>query len=367
MTLLEYFAKIPDFRRDQGKRFGLAQLLTIITLGVMSGYYGYRELRTFMKANELELKEILNLTWAKMPSHVTIRTIMQEVEAKEMITQFNAWCVGNQEPLAKAGIALDGKCLGSTVKQVHQTEQDFVQVVSAFVHQRQQVLGVTSFQSSKQGEGQAVRDLLKKLQLKDAIFTLDALHCQKKTLTLINQQGNHYVVQLKNNCAKLMAQAQSIISQQAPLDCYHSREKQKGRLEERMVRVFACPVTLPQWRSAQIKTLIVVDRRTQRQEDITHKTHFYLSSLTDHSAQVFAKLIRGHWSIENNLHWVKDVIQNEDQATLRQANAAQNLSIFKNIALNTFRQHGYSSLKHAIISFSNKIPQLFNLIHPLRT
>ncbi len=182
MSLSRYLSQIADFRRGQGQRYNLVSLLTLITLGVMSGYYGYRELAAFMKANEAELKAQLKLKWRRMPSHVTIRTVMRNVPSEELTSVFSQWAQEQGYDVGEA-IAIDGKCLGSTVKQAHDTEQNFVQIVSAFAHQRQVVLGKTSFQNGKQGEGQAVRDLLEHLELVGAIFTLDALHCQKNAQT----------------------------------------------------------------------------------------------------------------------------------------------------------------------------------------
>ena len=179
MKLVEYFKQIPDFRRGQGQRYDLATVLIIITLGVMSGYYGYRELGAFMKANEAELKALLKLKWRAMPSYVTVRTIMRNVPAEDLTAAFTQWAQEQGYDEGEA-IALDGKCLRSTVEQAHDEQQNFVQIVSAFAHQRQLVLGKTSFQNGKEGEGQAVRDLLEQLELDGAIFTLDALHCQKK-------------------------------------------------------------------------------------------------------------------------------------------------------------------------------------------
>lgn len=179
MKLQEYFNDIPDFRRGQGQRYDLPSFLMMITLGVMSGYHGYRELSAFMKGNEPELKEILSLKWRRMPSHVTVRTIMSQLPSASLIAVFNGWTREHYGYEEGEAVAVDGKCLGSTVEQAHTTEQDFVQVVSAFAQQRQIVLGKGSFHNGKQGEGQAVRELLAHLDLKGVIFTLDALHCQK--------------------------------------------------------------------------------------------------------------------------------------------------------------------------------------------
>ena len=182
----------------------------------------------------------------------------------------------------------------------------------------------------------------------------------KKTLKQIRQSDNHYVVQLKDNCSTLVAQAQ-LIKANLPRDSFFSRETNRGRLEMRWVRVYDWSGSPPAWAEAEFATLIVVDRFTLRSQEFSHKQHFYLSDLSHPSALDFAHLIRGHWAIENSLHWVKDVILDEDRATLSEANAAENLSTFKDFAINIFRNHGFNSLKYALIFFANKLPKLCHL------
>ncbi len=182
----------------------------------------------------------------------------------------------------------------------------------------------------------------------------------KKTLKQIRQNDSHYVVQVKDNCSTLVARAQQIKAH-LPRDSFFSRETNKGRLEMRWARVYDWSGSPAAWAEAEFATLIVVDRFTKRQQEFFHKQHFYLSDLKEPGALDFAQLIRGHWSIENNLHWVKDVILREDRATLSEANAAENLSTFKDFAINIFRNHGFTSLKYALISFANKIPTLYHL------
>lgn len=169
------------------------------------------------------------------------------------------------------------------------------------------------------------------------------------------------MVQVKDNCFTLVAQAQQIKAN-LPRDSFFSREMNRGRLEVRWVRIYDWTGSPAAWAEAEFATLIVVDRFTNRQQAFSHKQHLYLSDLKHPAALDFAQLIRGHWAIENNLHWVKDVILSEDRATLSEANAAENLSTFKDVALNIFRHHGFTSLKYALIFFANKIPKLWHLL-----
>lgn len=91
-----------------------------------------------------------------------------------------------------------------------------------------------------------------------------------------------------------------------------------------------------------------------REDKAYSKNHFYISSLDDNKADVFAKGIRSHWSIENRLHWVKDVILNEDNSRIRSGKIVRNLSLVKSTIINVFRLNGYTSIKKAIEQFANR-------------
>lgn len=298
-----------------------------------------------------------------MPSHVTIRTVMQTVDSQQLIKVFNQWCTEQFGLQVGETVALDGKALGSTVTAATSSEQDFVSMVSAFVHQRQQVVGVTTFHNGKSGEGEAVRTLLKQLKVEMVHITLDALHGQKKTLAQITEAKQEYTVQLKGNCSRLWTQAQQIVQEQAPYSSDQQNERQKGRQEQRTVHCFEWSKPLSGgWQPAQIATLIVVDRHVHRDGELHQKRHYYLSNAAQQPASFFAEVIRGHWLVENGLHWPKDVIQKEDEATISQPDAAETLSIFKSIAINLFRHNGFTSIKEGIISLANKPKKLWAIL-----
>ena len=107
-----------------------------------------------------------------------------------------------------------------------------------------------------------------------------------------------------------------------------------------------------QWK--KLHTIIHIHRHGVREDKAYSKNHFYISSLDDNKADVFAKGIRSHWSIENRLHWVKDVILNEDNSRIRSGKIVRNLSLVKSTIINVFRLNGYTSIKKAIEQFANR-------------
>ena len=182
----------------------------------------------------------------------------------------------------------------------------------------------------------------------------------KKTCQLIVERGNDYVITVKGNQPKLFHQLQATCGENQPNERFTDVEKSRNRVTCRIVSVFDDISKIDSdW--SGINRLVQVDRIGIRQGQAYQQTNYYLSSLTA-SAAHFAQIIRGHWGIENRLHWVKDVVFQEDTLPLKHHNAARNWSLLRNIVINLARQHGYNSLTKAERFLSHNIPQLFSLL-----
>jgi predicted transposase YbfD/YdcC len=182
----------------------------------------------------------------------------------------------------------------------------------------------------------------------------------KKTCQLIIDSGNNYVIAVKNNQPKLHRHIQRIATLTKPTSRYIQTEKTRDRLTTRTVEVFDDLDGIdPQWTG--IKSLIRVERVGTRGGKQYHEIVCYISSLI-RTALEFAHGIRGHWGIENCLHWVKDVVLKEDDSTIRLGNAPANLSVIRAIALNILRRNGHTSITIAHRFLSNDIDKLFALV-----
>jgi hypothetical protein len=179
-SLIDYLKEIPDFREASGRRHPQWLILLIIIMGITSGEYGYRGLGRFVERHRLELIKMLAIAQARVPSYSTIRRVMMELNYEELTKVFSTWAsqYGNVGSDKWAGI--DGKGLKNTVTNCTSSEQNFVNVVSVFTHQRGIVLGVKAMENKKTSEIKTVQELLETLDLQGYVFTLDALHCQKK-------------------------------------------------------------------------------------------------------------------------------------------------------------------------------------------
>ena len=178
--LVEYLRAIPDFRREEGKRYRLDDLLMMIILGMMSGCYGYRELGTFVAANKAELVAALKLQRNAVPSYVTIRTIMRGLDFAAVLKIFTQWASERLEIAPDDLFIIDGKALASTVDDAHGAKQTFMCFLSVYSQRHGSVQSLSRYHHGHSSEIPALEDLISALGLCGVTLSVDALHCQKK-------------------------------------------------------------------------------------------------------------------------------------------------------------------------------------------
>jgi len=179
MNLVACLSTVADPRRKQGHRYSSVAILLIIIMGILRGQYGYREIGRFCKYNESILIKRFGFKNNKVPSHVSIRAFILSADFASIQRAFHQW-TRNYVPIeAGEWISIDGKSIRSTVSDYSNEYQNFVSLISLFCSKREQVLHVEKLESKKGNEGRTVEDLLEVLDLKEAVFTMDALHCKK--------------------------------------------------------------------------------------------------------------------------------------------------------------------------------------------
>ena len=185
------------------------------------------------------------------------------------------------------------------------------------------------------------------------------MHCiVKKTVAAIVTSGNHYVIQVKGNQASLLNAIKTIARNNEPVCSNQESNDSRGRKEQRNVEVFLPSAAIAaSWKG--LERVIRVERRTTRNGYTSSTDSYYISSLNIDDAEQFGIGIRGHWAIENRLHWVKDVIQHEDNSRIRKGNGIETLSLLKNAAINICREIGFDSIKAASIYFASNVKELF--------
>jgi len=179
MTLLEMLSDVEDPRSGQGLRHPLPDFLLMVIMAMMSGCNSKREIDRFLKRHHKEFQQSLRLLH-KTPSHVTIGTVFQRIDFEKFASSFNQWAL-QYVPMSTGNTkAIDGKAIAGTTSHCHNSYQNFVSLVSVFASQRGIVLSCNKIENGKESEIPAVQQLIRALDVKGEIFTLDALHCQKK-------------------------------------------------------------------------------------------------------------------------------------------------------------------------------------------
>ena len=181
MNLIDQLNQVKDPRRKQGQRFPLTTVLLIIIMGIISGRYGYREITVFSKANQKDLIKNLRIKHKRVPSHVTIRDVIMRIDFDSLNNAFYKWASAYVKIEKNDWLSVDGKSIKSTVEDYDKSYQNFVSLVSVFSQKRGQVVKASAFENKKTSEISVVHQLIEILDIKDAVITLDALHCKKNS------------------------------------------------------------------------------------------------------------------------------------------------------------------------------------------
>jgi predicted transposase YbfD/YdcC len=284
---------------------------------------------------ESELKRFLELPNG-IPDESTFFRVFQRVKPESLSQCLNAWLLEMRE-ITDNGINIDGK----TIRGSKQGGKPAVHVVSAWAGADEIVLGQVAV-DKKSNEITAIPKLLELFDVKGTTITIDAMGCQTKIAKTIREKKGDYILAVKENQKNLHESIRDYFEgleqgaiHDLPEDVWKTdEERNHGRVEQREVRTVTDITWLeekPLWKD--IKTII--QYRSWRNGDQT-PDRYYISS-ADLSAQEFYQKIRGHWSIENRLHWSLDVIFREDSAQVSKDYAPENLNILRKIALSLLR------------------------------
>lgn len=205
MNLYKVLSTIPDKRSVHGKRYDLALILSIVLFATISGYIGARAIDDFVNKNKQRLIKYFELERKTLPARKTIFAAIRILDFNDLMKAFSLWCNSYVQISDNEWLSVDGKAIRGTITNQFNKYQSFVSMVSIFSQKKKQVITSKNLFNKKQSELKSFEDILDDLQLdKKAIFTLDALYCQKKTLSNIKGKGHDYVVGVKGNQPKLL-------------------------------------------------------------------------------------------------------------------------------------------------------------------
>lgn len=280
-----------------------------------------------------------------IPSHDTFRRVFCLLDNVWLKEVFVEW-ISSAVSLSKGVLVnIDGKNLGGSKEPVNGKKS--LNVVSAWVSEQSVVLGQVKCEE-KSNEITAIPELLKILDLEGCIVSIDAIGCQTEIVKQITEKRADYVISLKGNQGTLHQEvrdyldwAERIGFTEISYDYCETIEKDHGRIEERRCWVTEEIHWLEQGRSAEwknLKSLIMVQAvREVIGKGKTIERRYFISSLEANAEQAL-RCVRGHWAIENQLHWCLDIGFREDECRVREEKSAENLATLRHIGLNLLKQ-----------------------------
>ena len=343
-SLRDHFASLPDPRVDRTKRHHLLDILTIAICGVICGADGWVEIEQFGNAKLPWLQTFLDLPNG-IPAHDTFGRVFAALDPDRFQACFLSWVHAAVVSTEHQIVALDGK----TLRRSHDRTNGkaAIHMVSAWASANRLVLGQVKV-DEKSNEITALPALLQVLSLKGCIVTIDAMGTQTEIVKTIVEQEADYVLSLKGNQGTLHREVQELFAharatqfRDVAHDVYETVDKGHGRLEVRRHWVItdgeyiAYLNTKERW--AKLTSIGMVEAERQVGETVSRETRYYIGSIGNNAKQ-FAEAVRGHWGIENSVHWVLDIAFREDESRVRVGNSAQNLAVLRHIALNLLRQ-----------------------------
>lgn len=326
----------PRYLRNQHHR--LTDILTIAVCAVLSGAETWEGIAEYGRAKEAFFRRFLPLANG-IPSHDTFLRVFAKLDPVAFSQAFGRWMASACAATGLVPIAIDGKSLRRSPKA---TSTGCLHLVSAWASEQRLTLGQVSVPEGT-NEIAAIPELLRMLDLAGALVTLDAAGCQTEIAKQIRRQGGEYLLAVKNNQPTLCDAVQRVFADatatdfaEVKSDQHESVEDKHGRHEERYVTVIENPQGLPpDW--PDVAAVVQVNREREVNGVNTSTTHYYITSHAG-SAKELGTWVRGHWGIENGLHWVLDVVFREDDSRTRSGHAAVNLAMLRKVAVSLLKQ-----------------------------
>jgi predicted transposase YbfD/YdcC len=339
-SLVFHFSVIEDPRIDRTKDHLLIDILTIALCAMLCGAEGFVDFEEFGNAKIKFLRSFLALANG-IPSHDTFRRVFAMLDPVQFSECFRNWTQSLRKTIGAEIVAIDGKTLRRSHDRAKGKEP--IHMVSAWARENGLVLGQIKTEE-KSNEITAIPDLLRALKLAGCIVTIDAMGCQTKIAAEISSAKADYVLALKGNqstlhdeVASFMEDAQASNFEGVTHDFLETNERAHGRKETRRYWISEEIEWLThhaQWKD--LRSVGMVESIREMQGKLTRERRFFIASIGA-NAETFARAVRGHWGIENTLHWSLDVSFAEDQCRVRSGYAAENLAILRHMSLNILK------------------------------
>ncbi|WP_219416403.1 ISAs1 family transposase [Pseudonocardia nigra] len=361
LSLVEALSMVPDPRAARGVRHGVLTVLLLGACAVLAGARSFAAVAEYAHDAGHAVLEVLGVGTV-VPHESTIRRVLQQIDALALEAALQAWALAHLAArVPEAGVpvreqrrvlALDGK----TVRGARTRDTDGAVAAPHLVSVIDQASGAVLGQvqvDEKGSEIAAFTTLLDQLDLREVLISADALHTHRGHARYLHDRGGHYLMTVKANQPTLLRRLRALPWVQVKVGA-RQRGRGHGRVETRAITVISlnrCPDLGGEFfpHAAQAINL-VRRRRSLTGRKWTTVTVYAITSLTTFHADpvLLARWIRGHWSIENQLHWVRDVSFDEDRSQVRTAHGPQVMAALRNLAITALRLSGATNIAAAL-------------------
>ena len=342
LSISRYFRPLRDPRRHHLRKHLLIDIVVIALCAVVCGAGDWQQVVTFARRRRGWLETFLGLPNG-IPSHDTFERVFDRLDPQAFQACFRRWVEALAGTLGLGHVAIDGKTLRGSGngpkgwKPLH--------LVSAWATGCHLTLGQVAVED-KSNEITAIPRLLELLDLHGALVTVDAMGCQKEIAQGVVTAGGDYVLAVKENQPHLLEDVRDCIGEALEhgregldYELYETEDHGHGRQEQRLYVVVPDPQGIrnrDDWAQLRVAGMCVRRRAAGGKE--SEEAHYFIGS-REAGARVYAEAVRGHWGVENNLHWQLDITFGEDASRVQRRNGAENLALLRRLALSLLKRH----------------------------
>lgn len=361
--LLSFASEVEDFRTGNRLYYPCSSIIFMTFMGILCGSEDWDDIVEICESGEDILREVLGDDFVGVPSHDTFSRFFSLVNPLSLENAFRKTMnqcrmQKNTGSVEKEIIAIDGKYMSGV------TNEPALNMVSAYATRIGLCLG-QEIASKKMNEPEALRKLVRELNIKDSVITADALHCQKESVKEIIQMGGDYLLTVKSNQKHLYEsilegiRTENIRDKKKWIDHACLTTEGHGRKETRTCHSCSHPGWLPacgkEWEGIKSYGVIISERTILATGETSSETRCFISSL-EKDALLQLTIMREHWKIENNLHWQLDVSFREDDTKINK-NQSLNISLLRKMAMPILKEFIYkkgASMKKKMLAAALK-------------
>lgn len=345
IRLTHAFADLEDPRQAHKVKHNLQEVIALAIIAVLSNAQSWTQIEAFGQAKEAWLRQWLRLENG-IPTHDTIQRVFQALSADALMRCFGEWTAQVMAATEGRFVAVDGKTLRGSHAATQ--GQKALHLVRAWATEQGVLLGQQRV-DAKTNEITAIPDVLAMLALKGCIVTIDAMGCQTEIAQQICTQEADYVLALKENQKTLYQHTVDWFDFAAQTDFRHLKahdyartvNKAHGRVEVRECWLITDAPLIAEFREqlgwTGLRSLVKIQRTRSALGNSTQETAYYITSLSGQAETVLAA-VRRHWAVENECHWVLDVVFDEDRSRIRLGESPENFSLIRQLVLSILKQ-----------------------------